>query len=215
MGLLFVLIFWIIFFGILGLPVVFISGFWSWRNSKRSGQPSKSRTVAASLLPFVWILTGLVWFIIQGIFNEALRGVDSGLGDCWQVPVRNKYYFCMIDVTDEGYLMKDGCTGVAPVSGINKLFEIDNFVVGTKMDSKAFSLNTQSGAIEEYRDITELTSRFPSLPPLKSTLEFYSDRRGGWQDLVGLTFLGILLISVTYFWFRLFIRPQSRGITNR
>jgi hypothetical protein len=214
MGLLFVLIVWIIFFGILGLPIFFIAGFWSWRNSKRFGQPSKSRAVFASLLPFVWIVTGLVWFIIQGIFNEVVRGVDVGLGDGWQVPIRNRYYFCMIDVHDEGSLMKDGCTGVAPISGINKLSETDNFVVGTKTDSKAFSLNTQNGEIEDYRDITELKSRFPSLPPMKSTLEFYFDRRGGWQDLVVFKFLRILLFSVTYFWFRRFIRPRPRDRKN-
>ena len=215
MGLPFVLIYWVILFGILGLPIAFISGFWHWQNSKRLGRPSKSRALAASLLPFVWIVSGLLWFSAQGIFNEEVRGIDSGLGDVWQVPIRNNYYFCMIDVTDDGSLMKDGCTGVPLISGINKLSETGDLVVGAKTDSKAFSLNTQTGVIEDYRDTSELHSRFPSLPPLKSTLGFYSDRRGGWQDLVGLTFLGILLLSVTYFWFRRFIRSQPCDTATR
>lgn len=212
MALGYVLIFWILpFFVAIALLVAPVLGLWSWLNSKRVQQPSVLRALKASLLPFAWIFTGIAWFVIQGLLCE-VRGVDPGLGDYWLVPVQDGYYFCMIDVTDEGHLARDGCSGVSPVDGINKLAESGNFIVGTKADTSAFSLNTRNGIVKHYRDIVELTSRFSGLPPLQSPIEFYADRRWGYQDFVSVIMLGVALILVTCVWYRAFIGLESRSI---
>src|SRR5258708_5442208 len=121
MGLGFVLLVWMIFFGCAGLPVAGGLAYWSWRSGRDAHSPSKWRAFAAGLLPFALIVVGLFWFFGYAAYSWSVRKVDPGLGDSWAVPLRHGYFFCMIDVTDQGYLMKDGCSGSPPVLDIREL----------------------------------------------------------------------------------------------
>jgi hypothetical protein len=92
MGLGFVLLFWMIFFGCAGLPIAGGLAFWSWHNGRLAGAPSKMRAAAAGVLPFVLIALGLVWFFGYAAYSWTVRRVDPGLGDSWAVPLRHGYF---------------------------------------------------------------------------------------------------------------------------
>lgn len=81
-------------------------------------------------------------FTVYATWCEAIRGVDPGIGDGWQVPVGNDHYFCMIDVPEEGYLLKGGCSGAALVDGITLIGSSDDLVFGNSKSNGPRSSGT-------------------------------------------------------------------------
>jgi hypothetical protein len=135
----FVLFFWALLFGGAAVVCAVVLGLWSWWNQRRAfGRAGIFKAVAAAALPF--LLLGCVGAAFAGyaIWCEAVRHVDPGIGDGWRVPVGNDLYFCMIDVPDDGYLLKGGCSGAPIVHGITELAAAGDLVVGLSESSRPF-----------------------------------------------------------------------------
>jgi hypothetical protein len=207
MGLGFVLLVWTIFFGCAGLPIAVGLAYWSWRNGCRANSASKGRAFAAGLLPFILIPLGLAWFFAYAAYSWSVRKVDPGLGDSWAVPLRNGYFFCMIDVTDHGYLMKDGCSGAPPVHGITQLAEVGDVIVGHAQG--AFVFDTKTDSLKSYPDLSAAIAQFTPPPKLESPDGFYRSRRFGWQDLAALIVLLVSVAALSWLWFQRFVRAPS------
>jgi hypothetical protein len=77
-----------------------------------------------------------------------VRDIDPGIGDSWRVPIGNDWYFCMIDVPDNGYLLKGGCSGAPIVDGITELALVGDLVVGKGDASRPFVLDTRTGVLQ-------------------------------------------------------------------
>jgi hypothetical protein len=214
MGLGFVLLIWIIFFGCAGLPVAGGLAYWSWRNGRRAHSPSKWRAAAAGLLPFVLIVVGMVWFAGYAVYSEVARKVDPWLGDSLAVPLRHGYFFCMIDVTDQGYLMKDGCSGLPAVHDIRELAEVGDAIVGSSGQLGAFVFDTTTGELKTHPDTSTALAQFSPAPTLQSANKFYGSRRFGWQDTVAFLILVLLVVAVSWLWFRLLIRVRVPAATR-
>jgi len=206
MGLGFVLFVWTMGFGCTGLPVAGGLAYWSWRSGHRAHSPSIWRAVAAGLLPFILILCGLIWFFAYAAYSWSVRKVDPGLGDSWVVPFRNGYSFCMIDVTDYGTLMKEGCSGSPLVEGISELAEVGDVVVGSNGHSKAFVFDTLTGELRMHPNPATAIALFSPPPKLQTADSFYRSRRFGWQDLAAFLVLVGLVVAVSWLWFSRFIR---------
>ena len=213
MGLGFVLLIWMIFFGCAGLPVAGGLAYWSWRSGRRAHSPSKWRAAAASLLPFVLIVVGLVWFVGYAAYSGVVRKVDPGLGDSWAVPLRHGYFFCMIDVTDQGYLMKDGCGGSPRVQDIRELAEVGDAIVGSSGQSGAFVFDTATGELKSHPDTSTALAQFSPAPTLQSAHQFYRSRRFGWQDTAAFLVLVGLVVAVSWLWFSRLIRVRAPAQT--
>jgi hypothetical protein len=208
MGIGFVLLFWMMFFGCAGLPIAAGLGYWSWRNS-RGRSASKERAVAAGCLPFVLIPVGLLWFFSYAAYSGIVRKMDPGLGDTWTVPLPHGYFFCMIDVTDHGYLMKDGCSGSPPVDGIRELAQVGDSIIGSSGRSDAFVFDTSTGKLTLHRSISDALRQFSPVPQLQTADQFYRSRRFGWQDVVAALILCGLVLLISWLWFRRYIRAPS------
>ena len=207
MGIGFVLLIWMLFFGCAGLPVAGALAYWSWRTGSRAGSPSKVRAAAAGVLPFVLIGLGLLWFFGYAAYSWSVRRVDPGLGDSWAVPLRHGYFFCMIDVTDHGYLMKDGCSGSPTVDGIRELAEADDAIVGNSDRIGAFVFDMATGELRRHADVSTALAQVTA-ERLETADEFYRSRRFGWQDAAAFGVLLVLGASTSWLWFARFIRAR-------
>jgi len=172
-------------------------GYWNWRRAR-----SPVRAVVAGLLPFVMLAYGVAWFAAYAIHAQAVRRVDVGIGDGWQVPLAHEYFFCMIDVPDAGYVMKDGCSGAAAVDGVSRISEAAGLVVGETGDAHAFVLDTRTGALRTYETPAAALKDVVQVPPLQSAYEFYSARRFGWPDLVALILLVVPQAALAWWWLK-------------
>jgi hypothetical protein len=214
MGIGLVLLFWIIFFGCAGLPVAVGLAYWSWRNGRRANSASKARAFAAGLLPFILIALGLIWFFAYAAYSWSVRKVDPGLGDTWAVPLRNGYFFCMIDVTEHGYLMKGGCSGAPPVHSITALAEVGDAIVGSSAQSGAFVFDTRTDGLKRYPDVAAALDQFAPPPKLQPPDEFYRSRRFGWQDVAALVLLLASVAMVSWVWFKRLVRAPAAVAAN-
>jgi len=132
--------------------------------------------------------------------------VDPGIGDSWQVPVGNDSFFCMIDTTDNSYLLKGGCTGVPPVFGITQLAALGDRIVGNSRSSGPFMFDTRSGKVQSPIDLDTALGQFSPRPTLQTPDEFYSKMRWGWPDLIALVLISIPALCILLLWYRWFIR---------
>ena len=208
MGLSFVLLLWVILFGCAAVPVGTALACWSWVNGIRVQTPSRGRALVAGLLPFVLIPVGLFWFLGYAAYSSLVRNVDPGLGDSWKVPLPHGYFFCMIDVTDQGYLMKGGCSGSPRVNGIRQLVQVGDSIIGSSV-AGAFVLDTATGELRSPKSVAAALASFSPSPKLQTPNEFYERRRSGWQDVAaGFVLLGLVL-SISWLWFTRFIRAPA------
>jgi hypothetical protein len=150
-----------------------------------------------------------VWFFAYAAYSWSVRKVDPGLGDSWAVPLRNSYFFCMIDVTDHGYLMKDGCSGAPPVHGITQLAEVGDVVIGSSAQAGAFVFDTRTESLRNFPDISAALAQFAPPPKLQSPDGFYRSRRFGWQDLAAVVLLLASVAILSWMWFKRFVRAPS------
>ncbi|MBX7184669.1 MAG: hypothetical protein K1Y01_05925 [Vicinamibacteria bacterium] len=198
---------WIALFSCAGVPVAGALAWWSWRNSRHGALPWKARALVAGALPYALIAVGLAWFIGYAIIAGSL-GMDPGLGDSWSVPLTNGYFFCMIDVPDKGYLMKDGCSGSPPVDGITRLAQCGNFVTGSN-GSATFLFDTARDVLVANPSQAVIDKECGPSIQLQAANEFYGARRSGWLDLGALAVLLGLVTSISVFWHGRFIRERK------
>jgi hypothetical protein len=121
LGIGFVLLFWAVIFGGAAVVSAVVLGLWSlWNHRAVIGRREVLKAVAAAALPILMFGYGGAAFVGYAVWCETLRGVDPGIGDVWRVPVGKDHYFCMIDVPEEGYLLKAGWSGAPIVHGITE-----------------------------------------------------------------------------------------------
>jgi len=209
MGIGFVLLIWMVFFGCAGVPIAGGLAYWSWRTGAVAGTPSKTRAIAAALLPGVLIIAGLTWFFSYAFYSGVVRHVDAGIGDAGAVPLKHGYFFCIIDVPEAGYLMKDGCTGLPPVNDIRELAEVGNIVVGVSGELGAFTFDTTSHQVQRHESRAAALRQFEVPPQLQSAGAFYRSRRFGWQDVIAVVVLAGLVAGISWAWFRWFIQAPA------
>jgi len=118
----------------------------------------------------------------------------------------------MIDVTDQGALMKGGCSGSPRVNGIRQLVQVGDSIIGTSV-AGAFVFDTATGELRPHQSPAVALAQFSPPPKMQTAGEFYDSRRSGWQDRVaGLVLLGLVLLS-SWLWFTRFIRaPAPRAV---
>lgn len=162
--------------------------------------------------PFIMLPYFSIMFIVYAILCYA-RGVDSGIGDDWLVPLGNGYSLIMIDNPDDGSicLSSDTYRGMK-VDGIRKLMQVDSCIVGYAVDPRTqlqplamqsgryFLFNTTSGAATYFA--TEASLRHAASQQgitslaLQSTENFYFHMRWCWIDLLSVL---IVLLLPAYF----------------
>jgi len=210
MGIIFVLFLWIVFLGCVGIPVAASLAWWSWRNGHQESRPWKARAIMAAALPFILIGMGLVWFVGYAIVS-GLRGMDPGLGDSWSIPLTHDYFFCMIDVPDDGNLMRNECSGEAAVYGITQLSQCGDVVNGTNAEGP-FLFDTASGTLVPGAQREAVLERCNPSTHLQSPSEFYRAHRSGWPDILALVVLFAMLVSTSLAWHRWFIRRRGLAL---
>jgi hypothetical protein len=180
---------------------------WSWRNQRRAfGYARILKVLAAAALPFLLLIYGAVAFAGYAIWCETFRHVDVGIGDVWQVPVGNDHYFCMIDVPDNGYLLKGGCSGRPIVDEIIELAAADDLVIGNSKSHGAFELDTRTGTLLTFTSMEAVLARTTPRPVLRKANDFYSHRRWGYADAIVAALIGGQGIAITIFWYLWFLR---------
>lgn len=164
--------------------------------------------LTAAALPFVLVGYAGVAFAGYAIWCETVRHVDAGIGDVWQVPVGNEHYFCMIDVPDNGYLLKGGCSGRPIVDEISELAATDDLVVGNSKSQGAFELDTRTGTLLRFTSMEAALARTTPRPLLRSANDFYGYRRWGYADAVAAVLIGVQAIAITIVWYLWFLRVR-------
>ena len=108
MGIAFVLLFWVVILGGVAAVLAGVFGMWSFTNHRRQRRGRLAKPLMAAAFPFLALGYAGLAFLGYAIWCKVFRGVDPGIGDGWQVPIANSVYFCMIDDTDDGYLLEGG-----------------------------------------------------------------------------------------------------------
>jgi hypothetical protein len=209
MGLGCVLVVWLAFFAIAALPVGALLMFWSRRNARGTSSSSKLRGYAAGLLPIGLIPIGVVWFIGYAVYCDYVRHVDPGLGDVAVVPLSDGYRFCMIDVPDKGFIMKDGCTGTPPIDDVTQLTQIGDRIVGSAEKMPGFVLDMRTNATTVFPTLAAALAQFSPPPALQSADAFYQAHRWALPDLFAVLLLLGMCGVVSWAWYRAFIRRRN------
>jgi hypothetical protein len=206
------MMFWTFILGWVGIPVAFVVGAWSWRNGKRAGAPSRSRALAAGILPFVLIGSGNILITGYAFYRSWAREVDLGFGDLWEVPLGNSYFFYMIDVPDRGDIVAGRHSGRPLVGNIQELTRLGNKIVGVSEDMGAFTFDTVSGNLERHVSAAEALKQFDPAPQLLSTDEFYNKLSHSWQDDAAEWVLVLTMGAICWFWSMRFVRAPVKPI---
>jgi hypothetical protein len=213
-GIGFVLLFWGLLLGAAAVVCGAVLALWSWWNHRRTLGPTRVfKPLAAGALPFLLLVYGGAAFAAYAVWCEAIRDVDPGIGDSWRVPIGDEWYFCMIDVPDNGYLLKGGCTGAPIVHGITELRAANHVVVGNSESSGAFRLDTRTGTLQTFANMDAALDQMTPRPILESANDFYANRRWGKADVFAAVLIGLPAIAAAIFWYRWFIRsPREEAV---
>ena len=189
-----------------------VLGLWSlWNHRAVIGRREVFKAVAAAALPILMFVYAGAAFVGYAIWCETVRGVDPGIGDAWRVPVGNDHYFCMIDVPEEGYLLKGGCTGAPIVYGITELGSSGGLVFGNSKSSGPFVLDTRTGALQTFASIDAAVGRITPRPTLQEAGDFYARQRWGRADAIAGALIAVPALAIAIFWYLWFIRSPPAG----
>jgi hypothetical protein len=202
-----VLLLWALLLGSAAAIGAVVLGFWSWRKQRRAlGRAGVFKAVAAAALPFVLLAYVGVAFAGYAVWCVAIRSVDPGIGDGWQVPVGNDHYFCMIDVPDSGYVLKGGCSGGPIVAEITELASAGPLLIGKSRSDGPFLLDTRTGRLQTFTSMDAALSQVTPRPTLQSAAAFYTDRRFVLADAIAALLIAVPAIRLSILWHRWFIR---------
>lgn len=215
MGIGVVLLIWAVIFGGVAVVSAVVLGLWSLRSHRAVvGRREVFKAVAAAALPLLMFGYAGATFAAYAIWCETIRGVDPGIGDGWQVPVGNDHYFCMIDVPEEGYLLKGSCSGAAIVDGITRIGSSGDLVFGNSTSSGAFVFDTRTGALQTFANMDAAVARITPRPILEGAGEFYTRHRWGYADAVAAALVAVPAMVIAIFWYVWFIRARSPGLRS-
>ena len=212
----FVLFFWALLLGGAAVVCAVVLGLWSWWHQRRTfGRGGIVTTVAAAAFPFLLLGYAGAAFAGYAIWCETVRDVDPGLGDGWRVPVGNDHYFCMIDVPDDGYLLKGGCSGAPVVHGITALAAAGDLVFGSSESNGPFVLDTRTGAVQTFASVDAAVAQMTTPPILQTAADFYADRRWGRADVIAAVLIGVPVAVAAIFWVLVVHSSASRATRGR
>ena len=129
----------------------------------------------------MWVI-----FVVYGIYCEAVRGVDPGIGDSWRVPLKNGYELVMIDTPEQAFVVTPG--GGQAHHDFTRIGTTDRFVV-VEQGGHFFLMDARSGNESSLRTEAELKESLQGagepaielLPPG----DYYNKHRWGAADAVG------------------------------
>jgi hypothetical protein len=207
MGIGVVMLFWGLVLTLASTPISIGLGIWSWINQKRAGErPKLARAAIAAAFPLV-PYCALAFFVYAAWCDS--KGVDPGIGDTWQVPVRN-YVFTMVDDTSRGQLAQ-AASGPVRITGIRSIVEAGDSIIGESDSEGAFTLQTSTDTLTRYADLTMAAAGFAPPPALQSPAAFYAQHLPRFPRNVGLVLFAAGLLPVWVFWYRRFIRVPKRA----
>ncbi len=194
MGIGFVIIIHFIAIGILGGLTAFIASIITYFISKKENR--KCNIFTAIVSPFVGFYSFYVIGLVGSGIVSTIKNVDIGIGDAWYVPLPNNCQLLFVDLPEQAYIKHNSQT---VISGVSKLQQVNNKILGRTHDNRYFIYNTQTNELKEYATENELTiQNFGIKPNLINAIEFYGEKR---NDIVGvaLIFVGVtsLLVSLT------------------
>jgi len=174
-------------------------------NRKSKNKVTKSTYLA--LIPLKCIGISFLFLFVYVLICEYLRGVDPGIGDLWQVPLGDDYYFCMIDTPDMGFIQRSGCSGEPLIGGVTKITTVGDNVAGYSEGSEKgyfiFALST--GKINRYKDQSDSAVSLEAFyPGIESVEKFYFSARWGFWELLFLLFYFSIMIRLSALWYRNF-----------
>ena len=208
MGIGFVLLIWLILCMGVACLCSLVFGTFTWWLVRRANRGPRLRGVlAAILLPPISVVCGLMGFVGYGLWCEASRGVDPGIGDSWEVPLGSGYQLLMIDTTEHAFVQSP--TGEQYGNGLRRLgfddravyfeTEPDIFQVIEKQTGKSSTGLSESGLATELHSLGSPAAKL--LPPG----QVYSILRWEAKDLLAIPMVlglpALLTIGVaSYIW---------------
>ncbi len=225
MGIMFVLLFWGVIFGILGAAASLTLGFATRRLVRRVRSGSRRVTLFAFALPWICLVIGSLGFLTYAAINSTIFHRDIGIGDTWETPIPNGDQLTFIDVEDNGTLTNPKTQPSSSslssqddaVFGIHQMQVDGNFVAGihTPMTSSGTNQNADryfllDTVAEKYIDFTtsaELESQLKSHGlslHLRPAWDVFCDYRNTWFDWLTLAVggcvpfigLGVLILLI-------------------
>jgi hypothetical protein len=178
--------------------------------SRRTGDKERRRRV------FRWLCVVLPAGAVYAVVGFAaywafcaMRGVDPGIGDSWQVPLTHGYSLSFIDVWEQAFVSPPGSMDMGKqVASVAEVGDSGQYLFGVA-DGKGFLIDTKTGLVEELQDRAALLVRLKALgiwsPQLRSVKDVYFAERWGWQDVIVLMVLGVpallvLLLTLRWAW---------------
>lgn len=192
MGLAFVVVVMALAGLVLGTFGAVVLGLLAFGLQRRCGG-DKGRWVAAfSLFPYVALLYGALMVASYGAWCIGVRHVDPGIGDGFELPLRNGYSFQAIDTTERAFIQGPG----GQQSWVQRIGAAGPYLFGEGDSSQYFLLDTRSGTQWSYPSEAELDSRLHQFgvrsTAITSPDSFYYGRRWNLLDLL----FGLLLVGV-------------------
>jgi hypothetical protein len=174
---------------------------------RNSGVKNRLWVVVAAGAPFALLLYGVLAFGAYAVWCESTRGVDSGLGDSWMVPVGNGYRFGMIDIPEQCYL--EGPSGEQFGQNLKRLGAAHD-VIAWESEGTFHVLNTrtksQQTVASEAIAVAMLKNAGDGDTALLEPSVFYGNRRWSYQDLIALVIAAIPPLGAAVFLSLLFGR---------
>ncbi len=205
--------------------------------TRRAGRKRWPVVIAASLLPFVCLVSAFVMLLFTGFINQAFLNRDLGFGDSWRTPLPNGYAISMIDVLDHGTVYnpktqpyRDGISSQSDTIFNVKTMQVAGpYIIvaalkegdgpdkkGTAADSFVI-IDTRTGAQTSYADEQELGRAAKEngvTMDLRPIEEVYGQYRFTWFDKTAWSVFAIppvILFVILVIWVRK-LRRSSRFV---
>lgn len=209
MGILFVLAFWAIAGTIIAFICMLISKciatFLLRPVNDDAQQSARARIIKnAMILPFAFLIWAGFIFVFQAVINTTYLDRDIGIGDSSYCPLPNGYSILMIDVGDEGTIMRGPDASEASqsgaLSGVRELQiegpnifggrdsqSFQHFVKDNPALDSFFALDTRTGRLNDFKTQDALrvfTSQSGATLRLEPISKIYTRYRFTWFDLL-------------------------------
>lgn len=164
-----------------------------------SKEPKRVRKIILAFIsPMIGLFTLYMCSLIGVTIVSALKGVDSGIGDAWYVPMENNCQLLFIDLPEQAFIQKDGQTVISDVSEIEERGDV---ILGKTYNNVFFLYNSNTDVLKRFQSEKELILNNLNYElRLINASDYYENKKDsivGWSFLfVGLLSLVISLLAV-------------------